>query len=329
MDNIKRRILSRGLLFLATLGVLFTSACSEKDTERLYTAAKQGNITTVKELIEKGVDVNTENNDGLTALHYASNGNHIELVKDLIKQGADVNKKCNANNGEFTPLMLAVHNNYSEIAHELIKAGADVNIEAKGGWTALHYASHGNHAALVKDLIEQGADINKKCETIKGKFTPLMLAVYNNYSKVAHELIKAGADVNAICDTTEGKRTPLMLASINNQVEIAKELIKANADINIKDDNGDTAFTLAARCGNVEFLRNIKKLPNLNKDEMDNLIKFASQIKATQRTEKEARFIGNQLEARARAEKRRSDDIAETAALINMWTSTNGTGYMW
>ena len=56
-------------------------------------AANQGHIECLKELIAAGADINKEDKDGDTALYSAANQGHIECLKELIAAGADINKE--------------------------------------------------------------------------------------------------------------------------------------------------------------------------------------------------------------------------------------------
>jgi ankyrin repeat-rich membrane spanning protein len=49
----------------------------------------------VKQLLEKGADVNVEDNNDWTALMWAAYKGHTGIVKALIDRGADVNAKDN------------------------------------------------------------------------------------------------------------------------------------------------------------------------------------------------------------------------------------------
>jgi hypothetical protein len=55
----------------------------------IHWAASFGNIEVVEQLIANGCDVNTRNDQGQTALHYACKANHESLVKLLLDEGAD------------------------------------------------------------------------------------------------------------------------------------------------------------------------------------------------------------------------------------------------
>jgi hypothetical protein len=67
-------------------------------------AAMKGDVTTVRALIAKKVDVNAPQNDGATALHWAVFRGDAELANLLIRAGANVKA---ANREGVTPLWLA------------------------------------------------------------------------------------------------------------------------------------------------------------------------------------------------------------------------------
>ena len=60
----------------------------EELNKKLLKVAMIGNIDVVKELLEKGADVNATDEDGDTPLHDANLGEHKETVKLLKQHGA-------------------------------------------------------------------------------------------------------------------------------------------------------------------------------------------------------------------------------------------------
>ncbi len=84
-------------------------------------AVKNGNVYKARTLINKGVDVNTKTDKGVSDLMIAAYWNNIEIVKLLIDRGANVNKKDNY--GE-TALMCATRRVNTEIVELLKNAGA-------------------------------------------------------------------------------------------------------------------------------------------------------------------------------------------------------------
>ena len=130
----------------------------------MFKTIKRNNIEKIKELIN-GADVNIQNEDGDTLLHYAINDENYEIVKLLLEHSANVNAKDYYGD---TPLHNT--NNY-EIAKLLIEYGANVNAKNEFGSTPLHDVSDYNTTKL---LIDNGADMN-----VKNKYgdIPLHLAI--------------------------------------------------------------------------------------------------------------------------------------------------------
>ena len=92
---------------------------------RLIAFTRIGNEKKVRQLLEKGADVNAPTAYGNgTALFEAIQYNHKDIVKILIENGADVNK---VRNDGVTPLILAIQYNNTEIIKILLNAGANTD----------------------------------------------------------------------------------------------------------------------------------------------------------------------------------------------------------
>ena len=107
----------------------------------LMIAAKRGHLNALTLLIKHGAhDVDLQDSDGYTALHYAVYSSDIscEILSCLIGIGADVNARTN--NG-VTPLMIAAEEGHINGVTSLVKCGANVDLQDKYGNTALHYAA--------------------------------------------------------------------------------------------------------------------------------------------------------------------------------------------
>ncbi len=77
------------MLIVLVLSINFTPVFAQAND--LIDAAKEGDLETVQSLIEQGADVNAIDNNGNTALMWASARGHTETVGFLIDKGADVN----------------------------------------------------------------------------------------------------------------------------------------------------------------------------------------------------------------------------------------------
>jgi ankyrin repeat protein len=94
---------------------------SEQEGSLLIAAAK-GDTKTVKDLLDKGVNVNTRDSNGnTTPLGHAVWGGHVDTARLLIERGADVNAKTNEGHSVLTFATMQKHDDLAEI---LRKAGA-------------------------------------------------------------------------------------------------------------------------------------------------------------------------------------------------------------
>ena len=147
--------------------------------DNIFRAASDGTVEDVKYFIEeKGINVNTRNNDnsryrGRTALHFAAYEGKVEIVKYLISKGANVNAKDDTG---ATPLHCAAadtgheeHDNGKlEVAKILISKGADVNAaESSDGITPLRLAKAGRTCIERIEMEECIESANGKSEELK------------------------------------------------------------------------------------------------------------------------------------------------------------------
>ncbi|XP_017773512.1 PREDICTED: DNA-binding protein RFXANK-like [Nicrophorus vespilloides] len=120
-----------------------------------HTRAGQGEITELD--IKQELCVDTCDENGLTALHWASNYGQINAVKLLIEHKADVNRV--GTEGE-APLLLAANGGHHEVVKHLLTKGANVNHVDDVGNSALMYAASGNHPHSCNELLIHGANLN-------------------------------------------------------------------------------------------------------------------------------------------------------------------------
>lgn len=180
----------------------------------------EGDVDKVKELIEKGVDINGFDKYGVTAILIAASVNSISNVCLLLDAGANPN--LGDDDGDETPLMRAMNH---EICSLLIEAGADVNAQRSNGVTALMSAS-GIWGGLAKmeALLSAGADVNIKDED--GKTTLMYAAEQSGNLAQVKLLIEAGADIKA---KDNRGNTVLSFAKKAKDNEIIQFLLKAGA----------------------------------------------------------------------------------------------------
>jgi ribosomal protein S27AE len=129
----------------------------EPSIYELFYAVQNGDFSSVRELIDKGVDVNVTDTDGWAPIHYATSKGLTKIIQILVEKGADPNKRTREG---WTPLHLAVVYDKYDVAMLLLQKGADPNLQDSKGKTPLHWAIENNKSELVKLLVESGARLD-------------------------------------------------------------------------------------------------------------------------------------------------------------------------
>lgn len=107
----------------------------------------------IKLLIDFGANVNARNEYGSTPLIFAAVQRNIEAIKILVKLGADIDAK---NDNGNTPLICAtITNAPSEVIKTLIELGADVTVKNNEGKTAFDYTKDSVTVEVLKKAIDK------------------------------------------------------------------------------------------------------------------------------------------------------------------------------
>jgi ankyrin repeat protein len=217
--------------------------------------------------------------DGFTALLFAVRNGELGTVRALLDEGASVNDT--ASNG-ISALTVAAINAHWELGAFLLDRGADPNASVQG-WTPLHQVVRTRNLSVghlphpvatgqmssvefAKKLLAHGANVNARITTemkdgYRGRFlrlaaTPLLLAAKGSDHEMMRLLIANGADgqlTNAI-----GTNALMLAAGVDtvfpgedtgtpeDGLEAVKVALTLGLDVNAANGNGDTALHGAA-----------------------------------------------------------------------------------
>ena len=230
----------------------------------LVDAVKKGDAAVVRALLRQGTNVNAQEADGSTALHWAAHLDDLETADALIRASAAVNV---VNDAGATPLWLATENGSAVMVGRLLEAGADPNAGLPSGETPLMAASRAGSTQSVQLLLRRGANPNAK-ESWREQ-TALMWAVAHQFTDVVRALIEGHADIHArskawyeltnpsgdadgsgVMWVLQGGYTPLLFAARDGDVESAQILVAAGANMNDIAASGASALVVALYSGN-------------------------------------------------------------------------------
>ncbi len=126
---------------------------SGDNSANLLYAARTGKVESVKKYVARGADINTRDEGGRTALHWAAALDHTEIAGFLLSKGAKTDIKDEA---ERTALHEAALWGSVKTVDVLVKAGAEVNCMDVFGETPLDEAG-GREKAIGELLRKHGA----------------------------------------------------------------------------------------------------------------------------------------------------------------------------
>jgi uncharacterized protein len=211
--------------FLFSLLVIAVSASTAIAAQSpLPDAVEKSNREAVQALLQKGVDVNAPQPDGMTALHWAARNDDLDTAKLLLSAKANANA---TNRYGVTPLSLACQNGSAEIVELLLDRGADPNTALRGGETPLMTAARAGKPGPVKALLARGAIVDARER--RGQ-TALMWAAADGHAEVVELLLKAGADLRA--KLPDSGFTPWFFAVRDGRTNVVRALLKAGIDVN-------------------------------------------------------------------------------------------------
>jgi ankyrin repeat protein len=157
--------------------------------EDFFSAVKRDDVSAVRQLAQRGFDLNTRNEEGEHALFLALRDDAPAVASFLLGQ-ATVQIEARSRQDE-SPLMMAALKGKLESARRLIERKAEVN---KPGWTPLHYAAtnaENESVPMVRMLLEHHAYIDAASPN---STTPLMMAAHYGNPAVVKLLLEEGAD---------------------------------------------------------------------------------------------------------------------------------------
>lgn len=246
----------------------------------LMHASAQGLLSVVQALCEGGDYTSDVDQEGNTALHFATARGQVPVIEHLIKIGflidssqapfsEEESEKCL----QLTPLHLAAHAGQARAVSKLIELGADICKKDKLGQTViehavkstdhdtqriiqslpqyhqkeykaglLHSAAQSNNTDVLNSLVVEGVSLN-----ILNQYgqSALHQAALYNASQAVQILLNSDEVLVDLADS-DGN-TPLHDAALRGNVTVIHLLLQNGADANRKNKRGETPLFIAEK----------------------------------------------------------------------------------
>ncbi len=206
-------------------------------TSALHWASYHDNVQAALDLIDKGIDVNSSTDLGVTPLWLAAENGSLAMVDALLEKGANPN--LNLLSGE-TLVMTAAHSGNSGIVRAMLAAGASPQGAVTRDQTALMWAAGQGHADVVAALLDYGAEVDART-LVRTQY------VKSEKEQDSHPLNKVWVE--------QGGNTALMFAARAGSLESARLLVVAGSDVNGLSAFGTSPAIMAVHGGNTELLK--------------------------------------------------------------------------
>jgi uncharacterized protein len=238
------------LRLVLVLALLAVASCGDRtggnaNLEPPNTPASERAKTTAEE-------ANTASEDLGPALISAVGRGDERAVRNLLQKGANVEARDGTGK---TSLIAAAYGNHLEVARLLVEADADVNAKDDTEQSAylISTSEVGDDPRLLDLTLQNGADV-KSLDSYNG--TGLIRAAERGYPKIVERLLRTDVNVDHVNDL---EWTALLEAIIlgdggPSHIEVVRLLIqKGGADPNLPDGNGVTPLQHARQSGFTEI----------------------------------------------------------------------------
>ena len=224
-----------------------------REDEPFFKTVHSGDFEKIKEMVEKGANVNAINTASCTVLMLAGNIGRLDIMEYLYQKGASIETKTIDND---LAVRVPIRKGYIDIIQFYINHGVNLNAISGTNETALHLVVHAHRDGVAPDFTPEK----------KRKMLELL---------VTQDAVKSSLNL----ENNDGL-TPLMIAIGQNDIDTFKWLIEAGADTSFKNKKGQDALSIAkiyfGRQDMIDILQNklIDMLQNKLSDKPDSSYEF-------------------------------------------------------
>ena len=145
-----------------------------------FDAARTGNVTTLRQQLANGQDIDAKQNGNVHAIGLAALFGHVEAVEFLVSKGADVDQQTKDGG---TALHGASFLGRTKVVEALLKAGANVNISNNNGITPLDECREPWNADISNkvDFLNRAIQVDVKAKDVE-KGRPIVFKLLKDHA---------------------------------------------------------------------------------------------------------------------------------------------------
>ncbi|KAG6403730.1 hypothetical protein SASPL_135958 [Salvia splendens] len=244
---------------------------AKRDDSALHSAAREGNLEVVVEIIngcggdgeELSELLSKQNQSGETALYAAAECGHVELVEEMIKYYDAGFATLKAKNG-FDAFHIAAKLGKLGVLKVLMEADPQLPATVdQSNTTALHTAAAQGHVEVVSFLLESNSSLVTIARN-NGK-TALHSSARYGHTEVVKAILGKEAGIAKWQD--KKGQTALHMAVKGTSTDVVDQLIAADSTLlSLQDTKGNTALHIATRKARLPILEALLKYTELNKE---------------------------------------------------------------